>query len=120
MIIKAIYPTQLGGHIYYVGDTLDYAGEVTPRIAANFRDENGKPLVAGKAVATNATKATAKSESAAPKADDAEVLIRKTAVSFGREGLKAALDEAHISYSANATTLSLAKALLVHRGEVTP
>lgn len=118
MIIKAIYPTQLGGHIYYVGDTLDYAGEVTPRIAANFRDENGKPLTAGKTATTTATKA--KSETAAPKANDTEDLIRKTAVSFGREGLKAALDEAHISYSANATTLSLAKALLVHRGEVTP
>lgn len=117
MIIKAIYPTQLSGHIYYVGDTLDYAGEVTPRIAANFRDENGKPLAVG---GKTATKTDAKKETPVPRLNETEGLIRKTAIAYGREGLKAALDEAHVTYSANATTLGLAKALLVHRGEINP
>lgn len=117
MIIKAIYPTQLGGHIYYVGDTLDYAGEVTQRIADNFRDANGKPLAVG---GKSATKTDANSETPAPKMDGTDALIRKTAITYGREKLKTALDEAHIPYSANASTISLARALLVHRGEITP
>lgn len=108
MRITAIYPTQMGGHVFHAGDTLDYSGEITPRIAANFRAEDGSPLVKAKGSPAPALPA---------KAPDAEKeQTEKTAKAYGVEGLRAALDEAHIAYSPKMTARQLAELLLKSRG----
>ncbi len=116
MTIKAKYSVELGGHIYRRGETAEWDGAVTPRIAANFTATDGTPLKADEATKDGAEDAQgAGGAEAAP--SDAEI-VRRTVDALKRDGIRRALEAAGVSYSNKSSTEYLARLLLVARGEI--
>lgn len=119
MIIKARYNVQLGGHIYAKGETLDYGGPVTGRIAANFTELDGKPLIPAEAnPPPEGRQGDGKTgESTKP---DTEAQIERTVKILGRKGVIQKLEELGTTFPPTATTKYLAKLLLIQQGEINP
>lgn len=113
MKIIARYAVEVGGHIYSKGDALEWNEPVTRRIAANFRAEDGSPLVADGEVAPNAAP-TAEM----PTAERRKEVIARTIAALKRDGICLALDGMHVAYSTKSSTEYLARLLLVNRGEI--
>lgn len=116
MTIIARFSVELDGHIYRRGDTCQYGGAITRRIAANFTAEDGTALTAdgpdGDAGGKAPGKERPKDSAAAVKA-----AMARTVEVMGRDGIKRALDAMGVAYPPSANTEYLAKALLVARGE---
>ena len=116
MTIKARYSVELGGHIYRKGETADWNGAVTQRIAANFTAADGTPLDADEPAKDGAKDARgAGGEETVP--SDAEI-VRRTVDALKRDGIRRALEAAGVSYSNKSSTEYLARLLLVARGEI--
>lgn len=119
MTIKARYSVELRGHIYRKGETADWDGAVTPRIAANFTAADGTPLKAdeagGGAKDAHGADGAAGAAEAAP--GDAEI-VRRTVDALKRDGVRRALEAAGVAYSNKSSTEYLARLLLVARGEI--
>lgn len=113
MKIIARYAVEVGGHIYSKGDALEWNEPITRRIAANFRTEDGSPLVADGETSPNAASPTE-----TPKADGRREVITRTVAALKRDGICRALDGMHVAYSTKSSTEYLARLLLVNRGEI--
>ena len=112
MVIIARRAVQLDGHIFRKGEARDYAGAVDERIAANFTAEDGSALVpspdgadGGKGAGGGAAEAEA-------------ALVARTAKRLRRQGVCQQLDAMNVTYPADASTESLARLLLVQKGEI--
>ena len=128
MKIIAKYRCQLDGRIYDPGDEADYDGAVTPRVAHNFTDADGKPLKAavgagGAAGAKGGAKGGAEptKEKADPekeKATKEKEMVEKLAKTMSREALTAKLDEMGVTYKATHKNTDLAKLVLRQQGVI--
>lgn len=119
MKIVAKVGVELNGHIYHKGEVCaDFNGIVTQRIADNFTDESGKPLVVGKEGEICAGNSGGEKRGEDAKVDDTKAKIAKCVEVMKREGIMQALDGMGITYSPRAKTDYLAKMLLMNRGEI--
>lgn len=104
---------QIDGRIVDPGDTIDYDGPVTDRIAYNFTDENGSSLVTDGTTDDTGTTDTKKT--------DREIVSDKVSAvlkAFSREQLMARLDEYGITYKPQHTNDKLARLYLHATGEI--
>lgn len=131
MKIIAKTNVQLFGHIYARGESCEYDGPVTARIAANFTTETGGALEVGEAAKAarsekgEGTPLSEKGEDAGGEAqgelfgaNDVQARIEKTIQVLGRQGIMQALEDMGITYQANASNKYLAKLLLTSQGEI--
>ena len=122
MKIIAKTNVQLFGHIYARGESCEYDGPVTARIAANFTDETGGALEVGDAAkAARSEKGEDAGGGAQGElfdANDVQARIEKTIQVLGRQGIMQALEDMGITYQANASNKHLAKLLLTSQGEI--
>jgi len=114
MTIRAKTGVQLGGHIYRKGETAEYAGAVTQRIADNFTAEDGTALKVG----AEAQSVAGAEKRAVGAVETDEGKIARCVDVMKREGIMQALDSMNVTYSPKSRTEYLAKLLLVSRGEI--
>lgn len=120
MKIRAIYATQVNGYgIVKRGEVIDLSDDrVDARIAANFRREDGSPIVPGKSggKAKDAEKGDgdAEKDKAAAQAE----AVKRTVDVVGREGIMRKLDELGVTYKPAHKTDYLARLLLEATGEI--
>ncbi|MCQ2299961.1 MAG: hypothetical protein MJZ81_07560 [Bacteroidales bacterium] len=114
MKIIAVQKCQLGGRIYDVGETAEFDGPVTERIAHNFIGADGKKI----AVAGAKEIAEAKSHVDRPAAETVEDKVAAVLKTMNREQLIAKLDEFGITYKPTNKNDFLAKLLLRAQGAI--
>lgn len=117
MKIIAKFRCQFEGRIFDPGDTTDYDGPITDRIAYDFKGEDDTPLTVGSDNGTD----TQGEETSGQKKTDKEIAaekIEKILKTFSREQLMARLDELGITYKPQNKNEQLARFYLRATGEI--
>ena len=147
MKLIAKYNVQVRGHIYAKGEAMEWDGQLTPRILANFTAADGRELALPQPPPKDAARETPPQPPTdgqdnpqpppdgqdnpqpptpgelplgmtPPETVDEDALVKRTLDALKRDGVMRQLDEMGVTYQANAKSTFLARLLLMSKGEI--